>query len=119
MRHYTLVKAPQERDGQGWQLPRDVLAWHTLVAKEGCTWDVIDWECVCSTAFVLPIVEDKDKSLRRIYLLDKDPYKMGTYLAVPTSYSSTQSLLKKTWILKKFVALFTWPTRTIWVAITY
>jgi hypothetical protein len=94
MRHYSLVKAPQKREGQGWQLRRDVLTWHTLVAEEGCTWDVIDWEWVCSIPFVLCFVEDKDKSRRRIYLLDKDLHKMGTYPAVPTNYGSTQSRKK-------------------------
>ena len=48
MRRYKHVQNPGEREGLSWQLPRDILAWLTLVAEEGCVWDVIDWEWGCS-----------------------------------------------------------------------
>lgn len=39
---YRPVKDFQEREGRRWQLPRDFLAWHTLIAEEGNIWEGID-----------------------------------------------------------------------------
>ena len=90
MSRYSHRKVPQGREGRGWQVPRDVLTWHILIAEEEGIWEVIDWAGVVDTAFVLQFVANDDASRPRIYWLAKNlHYAMGTYPAVPTNYGST------------------------------
>jgi hypothetical protein len=84
MRCYSHLKVSQEREGRGWQLLRDVLGWHTLVAEEGCMWDISDWRWMYNTAFVLPFMPDDDTFRSRMYWPEKDlHHKIGAYSAVP------------------------------------
>jgi hypothetical protein len=86
MRRYSHLKVPQEREGRGWQVPRDVLTWHILIAEEGRIWEAGKVD----TAFILRFVANDDASRPRIYWLAKDlHHSMGTYPAVPTNYGST------------------------------